>query len=74
MTAKTAQMTAAEVARMSVVHPRIVREQRDKRIREMRRDGKALQAIGRCFGLTRARVSQICETAKVTIAQGHSND
>ena len=54
-------MTAAEMVQMSVLHPRIAREQRNARIRAMRREGKTLQAVGDAFGLTRARVQQICQ-------------
>lgn len=55
-------MTAAELVRMSVLHPRFVREQRDARIRAMRAGGATFQAIGDAFGLTRARVQQVCRT------------
>lgn len=63
-------MTAAELVKMSVLHPRIAREQRDTRIREMRSDGKTLQAIGDMFGLTRARVEQICSEHRHRAAKG----
>lgn len=54
------RMTAAEVVRMSVLHPRIARQQRDDRIRAMRAAGATFQAIGDAFGMTRARAQQIC--------------
>jgi len=56
-------MTAAELVNMSVLHPRFVRDQRNRRIQAMRREGKTLQSIGDEFGLTRARVQQICGPA-----------
>lgn len=53
------EMSAAEIAGMSVLHPRFVREQRNLRILNMRQNGASLQKCADCFGLTRERVRQI---------------
>lgn len=53
--------SAAEIVQQSVLHPSFAKEQRNVRIRDMRASGKSLNAVGGAFGLTRARVSQICK-------------
>lgn len=58
-----AKMTAAEVLKMSVMHPKFVREQRNVKIRAMRDEGYTLRAIGKKFGLTFERINQICREA-----------
>lgn len=55
------KMTAAEIVNMSVLHPKYVREQRDSKIKEMRREGASIQEIAEKFGLTRQRVWQIAD-------------
>lgn len=63
-----AKMTAAEVAKISVMHPKFVREQRDVKIRAMRDEGHTLREIGKKFGLTFERVSQICRQTGTSTA------
>ena len=58
---KAKQVTAAELVKMSLLPPSIVREQRDMRIRFARSQGKTLDEIGKAYGLTRSRIQQICK-------------
>ena len=53
-------MTAEELVKVSLMHPRFVRELRDDRIRAMRAEGRTFREIGDAFNLSRARIEQIC--------------
>jgi hypothetical protein len=70
MAADQKKLTAAEVVKMSVLHPQFVREQRNARIRAMRSSGETFQAIADAFGLTRARAQQICNKRRKENSNG----
>lgn len=54
--------SASQIVRMSVLHPRFIREQRDIRICAMRHSGASLQKCAGAFGMSRERVRQIVNT------------
>lgn len=58
-------MTAAELVKMSVLHPRFVRENRNATIVQMHdHDHMSFAAIGRIYNITRQRANQIYKAAR----------
>lgn len=70
MSAPVDVLSASEIVRMSVLHPRYRREQRDVRIKAMRAEGHSLQSVADAFGLTRARVHQIVVSGVALACEG----
>lgn len=57
-------MTAAELVKMSVLHPHFVSENRNAAIVQMHdHDHMSFEAIGRIYGITRQRAHQIYKAA-----------
>ncbi len=65
------KMTVAELMKVSLVHPRIKREDRNRQIREMRSKGHSLREVGTAFGLTYERIRQVCSEAVVAGQGGY---